>query len=58
MASVMNATENNLLNGDQAMASAAITPTSVASGAPTTFLASGMPTPNGLLEIAPSDDTS
>ncbi len=58
MATVMDATETNLLNGDQTMATTAITPASVASGAPTTFLASGTPTSNGFLGIAPLEDTS
>ena len=49
MATVMDATETNLLNGDQSAATAAITPASV--GGPTTFLLPGTPAANGLSGI-------
>ncbi len=51
MASVMDASETNLLSGDRSMATAAITPASVASGAPTTFLPAGTPAASGIGRI-------
>lgn len=57
MATLLDASEANLMNSDQSMATAAITPASVGSGSSVAFLPPGTPVVSGLAGFAPLDDT-